>query len=161
MTHRYFAKYIRPSFAAAIFCVMICGCTSRPSFVRSANADPALRKSNAEFAADAGHRQYEANAPRAGAANGGAEIDYGFHYLSLVNSSSQDWINVEIWVNQKYVIMIPKISANAARAEIVSFDMIYDSHGASFPTDSQKTPITSVEMYGDGKMFTLMTQLAD
>jgi hypothetical protein len=161
MIYRCFVSCFCSFAVAAIFCAMMPGCTSRPSFVRSANADPALRKSNAEFAADAAHRQYEANANRAGAANGGVEIDYGFHYLSLVNSSSQDWNNVEIWVNQKYVIMIPKISADAARAEIVSFDMIYDSHGASFPTDSQKTPITSVEMYSDGKMFTLMTQLAD
>jgi hypothetical protein len=57
--------------------------------------------------------------------------------------------------------MIPKISANAAQAEIVSFDMIYDSKGASFPTDSAKTPITSVEIYCNEKMFSLMTQLAD
>ncbi len=161
MIHRCFAKCLCPFAVAAISCVMICSCTSRPSFVRSANADPALRKSNAEFAADASHRQYGANVPHAGYANGGCEIDYGFHYLSVVNSSSQDWNNVEIWVNKQYVIMIPKIAANAARAEIVSFDMIYDSKGASFPTDSAKTPITSVEMYTDGKMFTLMTQLAD
>src|ERR1700722_20961280 len=161
MIQRSFALCLCSSVVAVGLFLFASGCTSRPSFVRSANADPARRKSNAEFAQDASLPQYESNASPAGAANGGAVIDYGFHYLSLVNSSNQDWINVEIWVNQKYVIMIPKISANAAQAEIVSFDMIYDSHGASFPTDSAKTPITSVEVFDSGKMFSLMTQLAD
>ena len=161
MIHRSFALYLCSPLVAASLFLIASGCTSRPSFVRSANADPALRKSNAEFAADAAHREYEGTANHDGAANGGAVIDYGFHYLSLVNSSNQDWTNVEVWVNKQYVIMIPKIAANAAQAENVSFDMLYDSHGASFPTDSAKTPITSVEIYSDGKMFSLMTQLAD
>jgi hypothetical protein len=159
MIHRHFARYLCSSVITAALCAVICGCTTRPSFI--SNADPALRKSKSEFAADAAKRHYESDASRAGNANGGAEIDYGVHHLSLVNSSSQDWNNVEIWVNQKYVIMIPKIPADAARAEVVGFDLIFDPQGESFPMDSAKTPITSVEMYTDGKMYTLMTQLAD
>ena len=159
MMHRRFARCFCSSVVAAVFCAVMSGCTTRPSFIR--NADPDLRKSKAEFAADAAKRQYESTTPRGGAANGGAVIDYGIHQISLVNSSSQDWDNVEIWLNRQYVILIPKIPANAARAEIVAFDMIFNSKGTSFPTDSQTTPITSVEMYKDGKIFTLMTQLAD
>jgi hypothetical protein len=159
MMHRRFARCFCSSVVAAVFCAVMSGCTTRPSFIR--NADPDLRKSKGEFAADAAKRQYESTAPRAGSANGGAVIDYGIHQITLVNSSSQDWNNVEIWLNHQYVILIPKIPADAARAEIVNFNTIFIPKGASFPTDSGTNPITSVEMYKDGSMFTLMTQLAD
>src|SRR5258707_1487043 len=84
--------------------VVLSTCTTRPPFL--ANADPALRKTNAQFASDAAKRSYPADAPKGGQANGGAEVDYGIHRLSIVNSSSEDWNNVEIWLNKKYVIFI-------------------------------------------------------
>src|SRR3954470_17628991 len=95
------------------------GCTQRPPFMP--NSDPALHKNASQFAADAAHRKYEADAPKAGEANGRVEIDYGLHRVHIVNSSTEDWNDVEIWINQKYVIALPKILANASRAEMIDF----------------------------------------
>jgi hypothetical protein len=140
--------------------IALSGCTTRPTFF--ANADPALRKSNAQFASDAAKRSYEADAPKGGNANGAAEVDYGIHRLSIVNSSSEDWNNVEIWLNQKYVIMIPQVPARAARAEMVNFESIYDHDGNYFPLDSSITRIETVEIFLDGKMYSLgQPRLAD
>jgi hypothetical protein len=139
---------------------LLSACTTRPTFF--SNADPALRKTNAQFAADAAKRSYETSAPSAGTANGGAEVDYGIHRLSIVNSSSEDWKDVEIWVNKKYVIFIPVVPAQAAHVEMLDFKSIYDQFGNSFPLDSSVTPIETVEVYKDGKMYSLgQPRLAD
>src|ERR1700722_20295450 len=119
------------------------GCTTRPPFLT--NADPALRKSNAEFAADAAKRSYEADAPKGGNANEGTEVDYGIHRLSVVSCSSEDWNNVEIWLNKRYVVLIPQVPAHAARAEMLSFESFYDQNGNYFPLDSSVAPIETVE----------------
>jgi hypothetical protein len=141
----------------AIFTLI--GCTTRPPFMT--NADPALRQSSAQFAADAAHRVYETSAMQAGPANGRAEIDYGIRRLSIVNSSNEDWTNVEIWLNKQYVVLLPKVQANAAQMEEISLDYIFDQHGKYFPENSEENPINSVEMFKDGKMYTLGLQLAD
>lgn len=135
------------------------GCTTRPAFFH--NPDPALRKEQWQFAADARTRHYEADAPRAGNANGGVEIDYAVRRLNLVNSSSHDWVNVEIWVDKKYVIMVPRVLAEAQRAELLDFNTIFDHDGRPLPPDINTTQITTVEMYRDGKMYDLPIHLAD
>lgn len=129
------------------------GCTTRPPFMT--NADPALRKSSAQFAADAAHRHYEADAPKGGFANGRAEVDYGIHRITIANSSNEDWDNVELWLNHEYVVFIPKVPANAARSESMNFQYIFDQHGNSFPTNSLETPINSVDLFMNGKMYSL------
>jgi hypothetical protein len=139
---------------------LLCACTTRPTFF--SNPDPALRKTSAQFSADAAKRSYEADAPKAGVANGGAEVDYGIHRLSIVNSSSEDWKDVEIWVNKKYVISVPVVPANAVHVEMLNFKSIYDQNGNSFPENSAVTPIETVEMFKDGKMYSMgQVRLAD
>jgi hypothetical protein len=139
---------------------VLSGCTTRPPFL--ANADPALRKTNAQFASDAAKRNYPADAAKAGNANGGCEVDYGIHRLSIVNSSSEDWNNVEVWLNKKYVIFIPNVPAHAAHVEMLDFRSIYDQNGNYFPLNSAVTPIDSVEMLKDGKLYSLgQPRLAD
>ena len=139
---------------------LLAGCTTRPTFF--SNADPALRKTSAQFSADAAKRNYETDAPRSGTANGAAEVDYGIHRLSIVNSSSEDWKDVEIWLNKKYVIFIPVVPAQAAHVEMLDFKNIFDQNGNSFPTDSAVTPIDTVEMFKDGKIYSLgQPRLAD
>src|SRR3954471_21023395 len=50
------------------------------------NADPALRKTPAEFAADAAKRQpFKADAPRGGEAAGRAEVNYAGDVLQVSN----------------------------------------------------------------------------
>ncbi len=89
-------------------------------------------------------------------------MDYGIHRLSIVNSSSEDWKDVEIWLNKKYVIFIPSVPAQAAHVEMLDFKSIFDQFGNSFPLDSAVTPIDTVEMFKDGKMYSLgQPRLAD
>jgi hypothetical protein len=135
------------------------GCTTRPAFFR--NSDPALRKEQWEFAADARTRHYEADAPRGGPADGGAEVDYSVRRINVVNSSAADWVNVEIWVDHRYVIMVPRVLAHAQRAELLDFNSIFDHDGHYLPADINTTPINSIELFRDGKMYDMTVRLAD
>ena len=139
--------------------MLLAGCTTRPAFLP--NPDPSLKKPNAEFKADAAGRTYEATAPRAGDADGAVEIDYAVRRLSLVDSSPADWDNVELWVNRTYVIFVPHVQANAARAELLNFNSIFDTQGNALPADATTSPIRTVELFMGGKMYHLNTQLAD
>lgn len=143
----------------ALLVALVVGCTQRPPFME--NADPALRKSSAQFAADSAKRRYQADAPRAGEATGRVEVDYGLHRINIVNSSPDDWNDVEIWVNQKYVVFVPRIRGKAAEAEIINFQSFYDQDGNYFPIlNSQE--VATVEMLKDGKMHSLgRPRLAD
>ena len=80
----------------------LAGCEGRPGLIP--NSDPALNKTSTQFAADAGRRfPYPGNSPRTPTANGRAEIDLMLTRLQILNSSNEDWNNIDIWVNQSYV----------------------------------------------------------
>src|SRR5438552_2366673 len=93
-------RMTRYALAGVTLALAIGGCTQRPPFME--NADPALRKSSAQFAADAAKRHYETDAPTAGEPNGRVEVDYGLHRINIVNAAPEDWADVEIWVNQNH-----------------------------------------------------------
>lgn len=118
------------------------------------NADPALRKTSAQFASDAAKRHYNAEAPRGEDPSGRVEVDYGLHRINIVNSSPQDWKDVEIWVNKRYVVFVPWIPGKATAAEIINFQSFYDDQGNHLPI-LKTEEITSVEMFKDGKMHSL------
>src|SRR5256885_16200458 len=99
-------KYLSSSIA--LFALCLCGCAGRPSLFP--NSDPNLRKTSAQFAADAAKRHpYKTDASRAGDAMGRAEYDLTFGHLQILNYSEEDWDDVEVWVNHKYVCWLPKI----------------------------------------------------
>jgi len=56
---------------------------------------------------------------------------------------------------QKICADDPQVFAHAARAEMVSFTSFYDQHDNHFPLDSAATPIETIEMFKDGKMYSL------
>jgi len=133
------------------------GCAGRPAIYSS---DKALRKTSAEFAADAAKRQpYKADAPRGGEIAGRAQVGYMADVLEVANLSDADWDDVEIWVNKKYVVWVPKIAKG--NLERLTFQMIFDDAGHSFPTDNSTVRVKNVEIYKDGKMYDMKTQLAD
>src|SRR6516225_5879004 len=155
--HRRLTIYLATLLSAA---AIIGGCTQPPAFLP--NSDPAMRKTSAQFAADAAHRHYESDAPKGGEANGSIDVDYGMHRLHVVNSSNEDWNNIELWFNQTYVIFIPNIPGNHAKVETIDFQSIFDEHGTHLPSDAGESPINTVEMYKDGKMYSLgVPKLAD
>jgi hypothetical protein len=134
------------------------GCSGRPALIP--NPDKNLRKASAQFAADAAVRHpYKAEAPRGGEAIARSQVGYSLDRLDLVNLSQDAWTDVEIWVNQKYVVHLPKVEPNTLK--IINFQMLFDEKGNYFPTDNKKVLISKVEVLKDGKMFEVPVRLGD
>ncbi len=139
------------------------GCDGRASLLP--NKDPALRQTSTKFAADAAKRSYEAEAPRAGEAVARAEVDYTLKEVRIGNLSAEDWTNVEIWVNQKYVVflpVLPKLNKGEGFRHL-NFQLLYDNHGEHFPVGvfNSKMRVDKVEVYRDGKMYDVPAPLVD
>ena len=147
--------------APVIACVLACGCsgiTDKPSIFP--NPDKNLRKTNAEFAADAAKRHpYKADAPRGGEAPARAEFDYTADHFNVINLSSEEWTDVEMWVNQNWVVLIPQMAPNAIKK--IDFQMLFDDNGRHFPTDNKKIHVEKVEFYRNGKMYDVKTRPVD
>jgi hypothetical protein len=151
-------KYLSSSIALVALCMG--GCAGRPSLFP--NSDPNLRKTSAQFAADAAKRHpYKSDAARAGDAIGRAEYDLTFGHIQILNASEEDWDDVEIWVNQKYVCWVPKIEKGKQRVKTVTFQMLYDADGNYFWTDNGKNKVEHVELYRNGKIYTIPTFMAE
>ncbi|HEX8342091.1 MAG TPA: hypothetical protein VF624_14390, partial [Tepidisphaeraceae bacterium] len=72
--------------SAALFAGLHTGCAGRAELIP--NSDPALRKTAAEFAADAAKRHpYKADAPSGGQAKATAEIGYVLDRIDLLNTA--------------------------------------------------------------------------
>jgi hypothetical protein len=137
---------------------MLVGCAGRTELIP--NSDPALRRTPPEFAADAAKRHpYKADAPRGGEAAARAQIAITADRIEVANLSDQDWTDVELWVNQDYVVFIPVMQAGKLKS--VPYQALYNGYGQSLPTDNRKVPINKVELYHDGKMYNVGLQLAD
>ena len=128
------------------------------------NSDPALRKKPSEFSADALLRHpFKADAPSGGEAQGRAAVDYGSDFVEIANFSDEDWNDVEVWLDRRYVVFVPHIAKNAPRVTTLNFWMFYDERGHAFPTDNSlpSNRIHEVELYRLGKIYSLKLQLAD
>ena len=141
----------------------VVGCEGRTAILP--NSDQALRKSPARFAADAAKRNYEADAPHGEQAKARVEIDYTLKELRFGNLSDEDWKDLEIWVNQKYVVSLPnlpKFNKDQGYRHI-KFQMLYDNQGEHIPASlfSSKVRIQKVEVYRDGKMYEVPLQLVE
>lgn len=136
-----------------------CGCAEGvPTWIP--NNDPNLRKSSTRFAADAVKRHpYKVDAPRGGEAVGRAEVGYGLDRLDVVNLSNETWTDVEIWVNQNWVVFLPKMEP--MKLKQINFEMIYDDSGRHFPLDNRKVMVNEVTILRDGKLYTVPCQLTD
>jgi hypothetical protein len=122
------------------------------------NSDPNLRKTSTQFAADAASRHpYPADAPKAGTAAARAEVAYMAREIHIINLSDQDWKDVDVWVNQKYVVHIPDMQPHALKT--LPFQMIYDEKGNYFPLN--KTLVDNITIYRDGKLYDVTTKIAD
>ncbi len=143
---------------AALSLSVVVGCAGRPELIP--NSDKNLRHTSAEFAADSAKRfPYKLDAPRAGEAQARAQVGYGMNVVEMTNLSGEDWENVEVWVNQQYVVFLPKVEPR--RLKRMPFQMLFNENGQSFPTDNMKVRVAKLEVYRDGKMYDVPTQLAD
>jgi hypothetical protein len=135
----------------------LAGCAGRPTLLPP--SDPNLRKTAAQFSADAAKRHpYKADAPRGEAASR-AEVDYMFHHINLVNLSADDWADVELWINQKYVVFLPQLPHNQQKT--VGFTMIFDDKGAWLGMTNDERRVEKIEAYMNGKMYEIPCRLAD
>ena len=142
--------------------VAVGGCASRPSLIP--NSDPALRKTSAEFAADAKKRHpFNAALPSGGTARGRAQVGYGRDTVELVNLGTEDWHNVELWANRKYVVFIPFIKARASRVTTIHFEMMFDDKGQYFPLNNSvpERMVRQLEIVRDGMIYTMPFTQAD
>jgi hypothetical protein len=136
----------------------VVGCSGRPQLLP--NSDKNLQRTSTEFAADAARRfPYKMDAPRGGEAEARAQVGYWADVLELINLSEQEWTDVEVWLNQQYVVTLPKMEPD--RLKHMTFQMFFNDKGKSFPTDNMKTKITKLELLRDGKMYDVKLQLAD
>jgi hypothetical protein len=146
------------TFAAviAILLAVLTGCLGRPQLFP--NSDKNLQKTSTAFAADAAKRfPYKLDAPRAGEAQARAQVGYMSDVFEIVNVSDTDWENVEVWINQQYVVFLPTMESQTLKH--MTFHMIYNDKGQNLPTN--KYQIEKVELLRDGKMYDVKLQLAD
>ena len=66
----------------------------------------------------------------------GAQVGYTLNHIDIVNLSKEPWNDVEIWVNQNYVVHLPVMEPN--KLKTIEFTMLYDDKGNYFPLDNSK-----------------------
>ena len=135
------------------------GCAGRVSLLP--NSDPTLRQTPAQFAAEAAKRSYPVDLPDGGVAEGRAQVAYDGNYIQILNLTNEDWTDVEVWVNRKYVVQVPRIEAGQRRVKSLTFMMLYDDQGNPFPSDNRKRMIDSLEIVKDGHRYSVPLKLAD
>jgi hypothetical protein len=151
-------RSLRSLLLGATLLTIFAGCAGRPQILP--NQDKALRKTSAEFAADAAKRHpFKADAPSGGVIAARAQVGYMADVLDVANLSDTDWNNVEVWVNKAYVVHIPLMEKQ--KLKHLTFQMLFNDSGQSFPINNQTVRIESVQLYMDGKMFDVTTKLAD
>jgi len=133
------------------------GCTGDGTPTLLPNSDPALRKTSTELAADSAKRAYEAEAPKGTAAIARAEFNVQDRKFDLANTSDSDLHDVEVWVNQKYVVNVPNISKNSSKT--LNFELFYDMDGHHFWTDHGKNPVQTLQIFWQGKMYDVVATL--
>jgi hypothetical protein len=135
------------------------GCAGRVAIMP--NSDKTLRRTPAQFAAEAAKRTYPTDIPSGGTAEARAQVAYEVDQIQMLNLSQEDWTDVELWVNRKYVVHIPRLEAGKKRAKTLTFLMLYDDQGNPFPSNNSKQMISSLEMVRDGKKYNVPLALAD
>jgi hypothetical protein len=140
---------------------LLFGCEGRPTLFP--NSDSNLRKTSTEFAADSAKRfPYPGDtATKGGEISGRAEVDVMLGQIQILNSSEDDWKDIDIWVNKSHVCHVANIPKGKEKVETIAFAMLYDAHGSYFSTDNGKNPVNRVEIVRDGKIYTVPVRLAD
>jgi hypothetical protein len=144
---------------ALLFVVGGLGCSGRVSLLP--NSDKSLRRTPAQFASEAAKRSYNPELPDGGTARARAQVAYDVDTIQILNDSEEDWTDVEIWVNRKYVVHMPRIEAGRQRVKSLTFLMLYDDQGNPFPKDNRKQMVESLELVRDGTKYKIPLVLAD
>ena len=151
-------RILAGALVVAFAATLLAGCQGRPTLFP--NPDPTLRKTSTQLAADSARRfPYKAEAPHAVETSARAQVAYSLNRLEVVNFSDEDWSDVEVWVNRKYVCHVPRMESRKLKE--VHFPMLYDEAGAYFPFDNKQTRVETVEIFRDGTMYAVTVKPAD
>jgi hypothetical protein len=145
-----------------VIVLLLAGCSGQPTLFP--NSEPSLRKSTRQFSTDAAPRHpFKYELPTAGVAQGRAQVGYGVNFVEVVNLSTEDWNDVEIWVNRTHVVHMPKIQAGRGRTTSIAFHMLFDANGHHFPIDNSRRErmVRQLEMVRDGQVYTIPFRQAD
>ena len=88
-----------------------------------------------------------------------AQVAYETDTIQILNDSEEDWHDVEIWVNEKYVVFVPQMKPK--QLKVLNVQMRDDDQGRYFPINNKTVRINRVEAYRDGQMWDISVGLAD
>jgi hypothetical protein len=142
---------------APLALVAVAGCQGTVALIP--NNDPELRSPPSSFAADAAKRHYEADAQRVPDSQFRAQYALIMKEIDLANISNLDWVNVEVWINEKYVVYCRTFDAKSSKS--LKFTMFYDHDGHPFDTQGGTNPIEKVEVFRGGTMYAVVAHVAD
>ena len=157
--HVALVRFLAFAVVAVMFALAGGGCNGRVAIMP--NSDKALNHTPAQFAAEAAKRSYPTEMTDGGTADARAQVAYEVDQIQLLNLSPEDWTDLEIWVNRKYSLHLPRLEAGKKRVKTLTFLMLYDDQGNPFPSDNMKQKIDTLEMIRDGKKYSIPLVLAD
>jgi hypothetical protein len=158
-THVALIRFLALAVVTTVFALAGGGCNGRVAILP--NSDKALNRTPAQFAAESAKRTYPTEMTDGGTADARAQVAYEVDQINVLNLSQEDWTDLEIWVNRKYFLHLPRLEAGKKRVKTITFLMLYDDQGNPFPTNNMKQKIESLEMVRDGKKYTIPLVLAD
>lgn len=135
----------------------VLGCDNTPGIMPQ--SDPALRGAPTKFAQAASGLSYPESARTTEELTARAQVGHALNVVQVANLSRQDWTDVQVWVNQQYVISVPSIPAGTLRT--LSFHLLFDPQGKPFPIDNRSVQVNKVEVLLGGQLYNVRLQLAD
>jgi hypothetical protein len=142
--------------AVCLIAAGLVGCGDKPSLFP--NSDPKLMKSKTEFAEEA-KKLFPYPGPATEEVIGAAQIDVEYDKIRLTNFSTEEWRNIDLWVNGSYVMRVPKVEAKEG-IRTLDYQMIYNAKGEHLPTNNEKYRVEKVEIRKNGVMCKVPVKLA-
>ncbi|MEM8874755.1 MAG: hypothetical protein AAGD32_10920 [Planctomycetota bacterium] len=143
----------------AVLVFALAGCQGGWTTVTPNRLD-SLNRKPAQFAADAAKRTYPADVPAAKTNLIRGEADYTFDHLHLLNLTEEPMADVEVWVNERFVVFLPEFP-NKPTIVKIPFRALYDQDAIHFPTNNRVISVRKVQVLVDGELLDVPVDIAD
>lgn len=124
------------------------------------NALDSLNRKPAQLAADSAKRTYPSDVPSAKTNFIRGEAQYTFDHLHLLNLTDEPMQDVEVWVNERFVVHLPTFPTKPFIVKI-PFRALYDQDAIHFPTNNRATTVRKVQVLVDGELLDVPVDIAD